>query len=174
MAPGGAHIAVSGFRVPQSPPPLVYRALRSLHPTRPPCHRLCRPSPPHPLPLCRPLTDPFGTAHRAHSSRVGVGVPKRAAGVLMKKELDDFARYTPQQLRAAEVAWLELAPVDQRQLVWPLIAIRANGPRLMVEQALLPLHAWLALGEVTPAYRPRLACCLPPVITGHFAHNLAA
>ncbi|CAF87594.1 unnamed protein product, partial [Tetraodon nigroviridis] len=33
----------------------------------------------------------FGTAHRAHSSMVGVNLPQKAAGFLMKKELDYFA-----------------------------------------------------------------------------------
>src|SRR5271163_1439500 len=35
--------------------------------------------------------DAFGTAHRAHSSMVGVQLPQRASGFLMKKELDAFA-----------------------------------------------------------------------------------
>ncbi|KAI1075546.1 phosphoglycerate kinase [Whalleya microplaca] len=35
--------------------------------------------------------DAFGTAHRAHSSMVGVDLPQKAAGFLMKKELDYFA-----------------------------------------------------------------------------------
>jgi phosphoglycerate kinase len=34
------------------------------------------------------VNDAFGTAHRAHSSMTGVGLPLRAAGYLMKKELD--------------------------------------------------------------------------------------
>ena len=34
------------------------------------------------------VNDAFGTAHRAHSSITGVGLPRRAAGYLMKKELD--------------------------------------------------------------------------------------
>jgi len=34
------------------------------------------------------VNDAFGTAHRAHSSMVGVDLPQRAAGYLMKKELD--------------------------------------------------------------------------------------
>ena len=34
------------------------------------------------------VNDAFGTAHRAHSSLVGVTLPQRAAGYLMKKELD--------------------------------------------------------------------------------------
>ncbi|KAJ3341702.1 phosphoglycerate kinase [Gonapodya sp. JEL0774] len=38
------------------------------------------------------VNDAFGTAHRAHSSMVGVDVPQRAAGFLMKKELDYFAK----------------------------------------------------------------------------------
>ncbi|KAL7752321.1 phosphoglycerate kinase [Sorochytrium milnesiophthora] len=38
------------------------------------------------------VNDAFGTAHRAHSSMVGVNLPTRAAGFLMKKELDFFAK----------------------------------------------------------------------------------
>jgi phosphoglycerate kinase len=34
------------------------------------------------------VNDAFGTAHRAHSSVIGVNLPQRAAGYLMKKELD--------------------------------------------------------------------------------------
>ncbi len=34
------------------------------------------------------VNDAFGTAHRAHSSMIGVDLPQRAAGYLMKKELD--------------------------------------------------------------------------------------
>jgi len=34
------------------------------------------------------VNDAFGTAHRAHSSMTGVSLEKRAAGYLMKKELD--------------------------------------------------------------------------------------
>ncbi|TFY68073.1 hypothetical protein EVJ58_g1243 [Rhodofomes roseus] len=38
------------------------------------------------------VNDAFGTAHRAHSSMVGVKLQQRAAGFLMKKELDYFAK----------------------------------------------------------------------------------
>jgi len=38
------------------------------------------------------VNDAFGTAHRAHSSMVGVELPIRAAGMLMKKELDYFGK----------------------------------------------------------------------------------
>jgi phosphoglycerate kinase len=34
------------------------------------------------------VNDAFGTAHRAHSSLVGVDLPQRAAGYLLKKEID--------------------------------------------------------------------------------------
>jgi phosphoglycerate kinase len=37
------------------------------------------------------VNDAFGTAHRDHSSMTGVQLPQRAAGYLMKKELDAFA-----------------------------------------------------------------------------------
>ncbi|KAH7927695.1 phosphoglycerate kinase [Leucogyrophana mollusca] len=38
------------------------------------------------------VNDAFGTAHRAHSSMVGVKLPQRAAGLLMAKELEYFAK----------------------------------------------------------------------------------
>lgn len=38
------------------------------------------------------INDAFGTAHRAHSSMVGVDVPVKAAGFLLKKELEYFAQ----------------------------------------------------------------------------------
>jgi len=37
------------------------------------------------------VNDAFGTAHRAHSSVVGVALPDKVAGFLMQKELDAFA-----------------------------------------------------------------------------------
>ncbi len=37
------------------------------------------------------VNDAFGTAHRAHSSMVGVNLPEKAAGFLMEKELNAFA-----------------------------------------------------------------------------------
>jgi len=38
------------------------------------------------------VNDAFGTAHRPHSSIVGINLPIRAAGFLMKKELEYFAK----------------------------------------------------------------------------------
>ncbi len=38
------------------------------------------------------VNDAFGTAHRAHSSMVGVNLEKRAAGFLMQKELEYFGK----------------------------------------------------------------------------------
>lgn len=38
------------------------------------------------------VNDAFGTAHRAHSSMVGIKLPQRASGFLVKKELDYFAK----------------------------------------------------------------------------------
>ncbi|KAI9698954.1 MAG: phosphoglycerate kinase [Candelina mexicana] len=38
------------------------------------------------------INDAFGTAHRAHSSMVGVDLSQKASGFLMKKELDYFAQ----------------------------------------------------------------------------------
>ena len=38
------------------------------------------------------VNDAFGTAHRAHSSVVGVELPEKVSGFLMQKELDAFAK----------------------------------------------------------------------------------
>ena len=38
------------------------------------------------------VNDAFGTAHRAHSSMVGVDLPQRAAGFLLQKELEYFGK----------------------------------------------------------------------------------
>uniref|UniRef100_A0A0B7BNI1 Phosphoglycerate kinase n=1 Tax=Arion vulgaris TaxID=1028688 RepID=A0A0B7BNI1_9EUPU len=38
------------------------------------------------------VNDAFGTAHRAHSSMVGVNLPVKVAGFLMKRELEYFAK----------------------------------------------------------------------------------
>ena len=38
------------------------------------------------------INDAFGTAHRAHSSMVGIKLSQRAAGFLVKKELEYFAK----------------------------------------------------------------------------------
>ncbi len=38
------------------------------------------------------VNDAFGTAHRAHSSMVGVNLPEKAAGFLMEKELVAFSK----------------------------------------------------------------------------------
>ncbi|KAJ7093089.1 phosphoglycerate kinase [Mycena epipterygia] len=38
------------------------------------------------------VNDAFGTAHRAHSSMVGVDLPQKVAGLLLKKELEYFAK----------------------------------------------------------------------------------
>ncbi len=45
------------------------------------------------------VNDAFGTAHRAHSSVVGVGLPIKAAGFLMEKELKAFAAVLDQPAR---------------------------------------------------------------------------
>ena len=55
------------------------------------------------------VNDAFGTMHRAHSSIVGVQLPVRAAGLLVKKELEYFSKAleTPSRWRLlAHCFWL--------------------------------------------------------------------
>src|SRR4051812_19069558 len=67
------------------------------------------------------VNDAFGTAHRAHSSMVGVKLPERAAGFLMKKELDAFAKVLdhPQRPLLAILGGAKVA--DKIQLIENLI-----------------------------------------------------
>lgn len=63
------------------------------------------------------VNDAFGTAHRAHSSVVGVCLPERAAGFLMKKELEYFgeALAAPQRPFLAILGGAKVA--DKIQLI---------------------------------------------------------
>jgi len=45
------------------------------------------------------VNDAFGTAHRAHSSMVGVALPQKAAGFLMEAELKAFAKVIDHPVR---------------------------------------------------------------------------
>ena len=67
------------------------------------------------------VNDAFGTAHRAHSSMVGIKLPRRAAGFLMKKELDAFAKVLdhPQRPFLAILGGAKVA--DKIQLISNLI-----------------------------------------------------
>jgi phosphoglycerate kinase len=49
------------------------------------------------------INDAFGTAHRAHSSMVGCDMPVRAAGFLMKKELEYFSKVLESPVRPMTV-----------------------------------------------------------------------
>ena len=67
------------------------------------------------------VNDAFGTAHRAHASMVGVKLPVRAAGFLLKKELDYFARALerPQRPFLAILGGAKVA--DKIQLITSLL-----------------------------------------------------
>jgi phosphoglycerate kinase len=67
------------------------------------------------------VNDAFGTAHRAHSSVVGVQLAQRAAGFLMKKELEAFAQVLdrPQRPLLAIIGGAKVA--DKIKLIENLI-----------------------------------------------------
>ena len=54
------------------------------------------------------VNDAFGTAHQAHSSMVGVNLPKKARGFLMKKELNYLARPWRAPSDPSWPSWAEL------------------------------------------------------------------
>ncbi len=67
------------------------------------------------------INDAFGTAHRAHSSMVGVDVHTRAAGFLMKKELQYFAKIleTPEKPLTVVMGGAKVA--DKIQLIMKML-----------------------------------------------------
>lgn len=67
------------------------------------------------------VNDAFGTAHRAHASMVGVKLPIRASGFLLKKELEYFSKAleTPQRPFLAILGGAKVA--DKIQLIMSLL-----------------------------------------------------
>merc|ERR1711990_1072687 len=69
------------------------------------------------------VNDAFGTAHRAHSSMVGVDVPTKAAGFLMKKELDYFGKVLENPVRPLSVVMGGAKVKDKIQLIYNMLDI---------------------------------------------------
>lgn len=69
------------------------------------------------------VNDAFGTAHRAHSSMVGVEVDTRAAGLLMKKELDYFGKVLENPVRPLTVVMGGAKVKDKIQLIYNMLDI---------------------------------------------------
>ncbi|KAL7677983.1 hypothetical protein ACOME3_004211 [Neoechinorhynchus agilis] len=67
------------------------------------------------------INDAFGTAHRAHSSIVGIDVPSRAMGLLMEKELEALGTLTtnPAKPFLAIIGGSKVS--DKTKLLWNLI-----------------------------------------------------
>ena len=69
------------------------------------------------------VNDAFGTSHRAHSSMVGVDVETRAAGFLLKKELDSFASVLESPKRPLTVVMGGAKVKDKIQLIMNMLDI---------------------------------------------------
>jgi phosphoglycerate kinase len=67
------------------------------------------------------INDAFGTAHRAHSSMVGVKVDTRAAGFLMKKELQYFSKILESPEKPLTVVMGGAKVADKIQLIMNLL-----------------------------------------------------
>jgi phosphoglycerate kinase len=67
------------------------------------------------------VNDAFGTAHRAHSSMVGVNLPRRAAGLLMGKEIEYFAKVLENPHRPLLVIMGGAKVKDKIQLIMNLL-----------------------------------------------------
>lgn len=63
------------------------------------------------------VNDAFGTCHRAHSSMVGVNLQPRAAGFLLKKELDYFSKVLESPKRPLTVILGGAKVADKIQLI---------------------------------------------------------
>merc|ERR1719230_1895656 len=69
------------------------------------------------------VNDAFGTAHRAHSSMVGVNVETRAAGFLLKKELEYFSKVLESPDRPLTVVMGGAKVKDKIQLIYNMLDI---------------------------------------------------
>jgi phosphoglycerate kinase len=69
------------------------------------------------------INDAFGTAHRAHSSMVGVNHEVRAAGFLLKKELDYFAKVLEHPERPLTVVMGGAKVKDKIKLIMNMLDI---------------------------------------------------
>lgn len=69
------------------------------------------------------VNDAFGTAHRAHSSMVGVNVETRAAGFLLKKELQYFSKILETPERPLTVVMGGAKVADKIQLIMKLLEL---------------------------------------------------
>jgi phosphoglycerate kinase len=69
------------------------------------------------------VNDAFGTAHRAHSSMVGVNVETRAAGFLMKKELEYFSKILESPTKPLTVVMGGAKVSDKIQLIMSMLDI---------------------------------------------------
>ena len=69
------------------------------------------------------VNDAFGTAHRAHSSMVGVDVETRASGFLLKKELEYFSKVLEGPDRPLTVVMGGAKVKDKIQLIYNMLDI---------------------------------------------------
>jgi phosphoglycerate kinase len=69
------------------------------------------------------VNDAFGTAHRAHSSMVGVDLETKASGFLLKKELESFSKVLDQPDRPLTVVMGGAKVTDKIQLIYNMLDI---------------------------------------------------
>lgn len=69
------------------------------------------------------VNDAFGTAHRAHSSTVGIDAPTKAAGLLMKKELDYFGKVLENPVRPLSVVMGGAKVKDKIKLIYNMLDV---------------------------------------------------
>ena len=67
------------------------------------------------------INDAFGTSHRDHSSMTGVGVETRAAGFLLKKELDYFSKVLEDPTRPLTMILGGAKVADKIQLIMNML-----------------------------------------------------
>jgi len=69
------------------------------------------------------VNDAFGTAHRAHSSMVGVDLETRASGFLLKKELSSFSKVLDKPERPLTVVMGGAKVTDKIKLIYNMLDI---------------------------------------------------
>jgi phosphoglycerate kinase len=118
------------------------------------------------------VNDAFGTAHRAHSSMVGISLPQRAAGFLLKKELDAFAQVLDQPQRPLLAILGGAKVADKIQLINNLLD-RANELIIGGGMAYTFLKITRGMEIGTSIFDPAGAALVPDLVAKAAAKKVA-
>lgn len=103
------------------------------------------------------INDAFGTAHRAHSSMVGIKLSQRAAGFLVKKELEYFAKALekPEKPFLAILGGAKVS--DKIQLIENMLdKVRSSKDRILIPSSRQQVNSLIIAGGMAFTFKKTL------------------